>query len=243
MNLVVDIGNSFTKTGLFNRGTLVETAVSEGEDTALLLNFCELHPEITQAIVASVKDYPEQTISRLREKFPVLNFTPATRVPVFNRYETPETLGCDRLASVVAARKHFPKNNVLVIDAGTAITYELLTAAGEYLGGAISPGIRMRYKALHTFTGQLPLLNVREDCMLTGSSTAGSIHSGVLHGSAAEMRGMITAYRRLYPGLKVLLTGGDYKYFDKQLKIKTFAAPNLVLEGLNLILDFNFETI
>ena len=135
-----------------------------------------------------------------------------------------------------------PETDILVIDAGTAITYDIITAEGNYLGGGISPGITMRYKALHTFTGRLPLLDYYEDAQLIGDDTASSIHSGVLNGALAEMEGIIQSYQLVYPALKIILTGGDHNYFDKRLKIKTFAAPNLVLEGLNLILIFNIET-
>jgi len=143
----------------------------------------------------------------------------------------------------VGARFLVPGCDILVIDSGTAITYDLITAAGEYLGGGISPGLSMRYKALHTFTNRLPLLDYYDDAQLIGDDTSSSIHSGVLNGALAEMEGIIKSYQILYPGLKIILTGGDHNYFDKRLKIKTFAAPNLVLEGLNLILDFNIETL
>jgi type III pantothenate kinase len=146
------------------------------------------------------------------------------------------------LAGVVGASQMFPAADVLVIDAGTAITYDLLTCSGEYLGGGISPGINMRYRGLHTFTDRLPLLNSYDVADLIGSDTASCIYSGVLNGALAEMEGIIFRYQKLYPGLKIVLTGGDFNYFDKTLKIKTFAAPNLVLEGLNLILRFNLET-
>jgi type III pantothenate kinase len=117
-----------------------------------------------------------------------------------------------------------------------------VTAQGEYLGGAISPGITMRYKALHAFTSRLPLLEYYDDVQLIGDDTSSCIYSGVLNGTAAEMEGIIQQYRQIYPGLKTILTGGDQNYFDRRLKIKTFAAPNLVLEGLNLILNFNIGT-
>jgi type III pantothenate kinase len=161
---------------------------------------------------------------------------------VINKYNTPETLGKDRLAGVVGAMQLMPASDILVIDAGTALTYDIVTSSGEYLGGAISPGITMRYKALHTFTNRLPLLDYNDDAQLIGYDTSSCIHSGVLNGAAAEMEGIIQQYRQIYPGLRIILTGGDQNYFDKRLKIKTFAAPNLVLEGLNLILDFNIGT-
>jgi type III pantothenate kinase len=128
-----------------------------------------------------------------------------------------------------------------VIDAGTAITFDFITSGGEYLGGSISPGIRMRYKALHTFTGRLPLLETGETAKLIGGTTPESIHSGVLNGVAIEVEGTVQRYLKEYPTLRIILSGGDHNYFDKQLKVKTFAAPNLVLEGLNFILNYNLE--
>jgi type III pantothenate kinase len=177
----------------------------------------------------------------LKKHFNTVFFGHNTTVPIINNYGSPETLGKDRLAGVIGAKHWMPNSNILVIDAGTAITYDLVTANGEFLGGGISPGIAMRYKALHTFTGRLPLLDYYGDAELIGTDTASSIHSGVLNGAVAEMEGIIKGYQPLYPGLKIILTGGDHNYFDKRLKIKTFAALNLVLEGLNLILNFNIE--
>jgi type III pantothenate kinase len=169
-------------------------------------------------------------------------FSQNTSLPIINKYRTPETLGKDRLAGVVGAQHLLPACDILVIDAGTAITYDFITSSGEFIGGSISPGIAMRYKALNTYTDRLPLLNYYDNAKLIGDDTSTSIFSGVLNGAVAEMEGIIQQYREVYPGIKIILTGGDHNYFDKRLKIKTFAAPNLVLEGLNLILDFNIET-
>jgi type III pantothenate kinase len=154
---------------------------------------------------------------------------------------TSETLGADRLAAAVAAHSLMPSDNVLLINAGTAITYDVVTADGVHLGGAISPGIIIRYKALHTFTGRLPLLDEITDSPLIGQTTVGSILSGVLNGTLSEVDGMIERYGQLYSGMKTILSGGDNNYFDKRLKNKTFAIPNLVLTGLNITLDYNLE--
>ncbi|MDO9254364.1 MAG: type III pantothenate kinase [Bacteroidales bacterium] len=242
MNLIIDTGNTFTKLALFQGREMVAFSSFEGVDEKQIIKFCELNLSIKNAILSSVKAYPSGIDAYLNDHYFTVLFSHTTSIPVINKYGTPETLGKDRLAGVVGAQKILPANDILVIDAGTAITYDFITASGEYMGGAISPGIAMRYKALNTYTDRLPLLNYYEEVQLTGNDTYTSIYSGVLNGAVAEMEGIIQQYRNLYPGIKIIITGGDHNYFDKRLKIKTFAAPNLVLEGLNLILDFNIET-
>lgn len=242
MNLIIDTGNTLTKLALFQGREMVVFSSFEGIDAKHVIQFCESYLLIKNAILSTVKEYPSEIDVFLHQRYNTIIFNQNTSVPVINKYCTPETLGKDRLAGVVGAQLLMPASDILVIDAGTAITYDLVTASGEYLGGSISPGITMRYKALHTFTNRLPLLDYYDEAQLIGDDTSTSIHSGVLNGAVAEMEGIIQQYRNLYPGLKIILTGGDYNYFDKRLKIKTFAAPSLVLEGLNLILDFNIET-
>lgn len=243
MNLIIDTGNTLTKLALFLGREMVAFSSFAGVETRPIIKFCEANLLITNAILSTVKEYPSEIDLYLGQHYNTVFFSHTTSVPVENKYGTPETLGKDRLAGAIGAQQMFPSSDNLVIDAGTAITYDLITADGEYLGGAISPGITMRYKALHTFTSRLPLLNYYDDAQLIGDDTSTSIHSGVLNGTVAEMEGIIQRYQLVYPGLKIILTGGDHNYFDKRLKIKTFAAPNLVLEGLNLILDFNIETL
>jgi len=242
VNLVIDTGNTLTKLALYQGREMLAFSSFEGVHPRQFIQFCESNVLVENAIISSVKEYPAEIDEYLRAQFNTIIFNHTTPVPVINKYNTPETLGKDRLAGVVGAMQQMPASDVLVIDAGTAITYDIVTASGEYLGGAISPEITMRYKALHTFTNRLPLLDYNDDAQLIGYDTSSCIHSGVLNGAAAEMEGIIQQYRQIYPGLRIILTGGDQNYFDKRLKIKTFAAPNLVLEGLNLILDFNIGT-
>ncbi len=243
MNFIIDTGNTLTKLALFQGKEMVAFTSFAGIDAKHIIQFCESNKQIENAILSTVKAYPAEIDEFLNRNYKTLLFNHLTPVPVTNNYGTPETLGKDRLAGVVGARQLIPRSHILVIDAGTAITYDIVTDEGEYLGGAISPGIAMRYKALHTFTDRLPLLDYYDDAQLIGEDTSTSIHSGVLNGALAEMEGIIQRYQLVYPGLKIILTGGDHNYFDKRLKIKTFAAPNLVLEGLNLILNFNIETL
>ena len=243
MNFVIDIGNTLTKLALFQGREMVAFTSFEGVDVQHIRQFCQQNQVISNAIISTVKDYPVELDTFLSQQYKVVFFIHDTPIPVSNKYLTPETLGKDRLAGVIGARQLMPTTDVLVIDAGTAITYDLITAEGEYLGGSISPGIAIRYKALHTFTGRLPLIDYYGNTPLIGNDTGSAIQSGVLNGVLAEMEGIIGSYRLMYPGLKIIVTGGDHNYFDKRLKIKTFAAPNLVLEGLNLILNFNIETL
>jgi len=242
MNLIIDSGNTLTKLALYQGLEMVAFTSFTESGIGQLENFCSSEGQIKNAILSSVKESSYETSEFLRRKYNTIVLDHHTPVPVINKYSTPETLGKDRLAAAVGASQMFPATHLLVIDAGTAITYDLVTADREYLGGGISPGINMRYHALHTFTGRLPLLNLTDDANLIGNDTASSIHSGVLNGTLAELEGIIKRYQDLYPGLKIILTGGDHNYFDKRLKIKPLAAPNLVLKGLNLILRFNLET-
>jgi type III pantothenate kinase len=164
-----------------------------------------------------------------------------TQIPLKNAYKTPETLGKDRIAAAVAAWHEFPGKDLLVIDAGTAITMDMVTKPGEFLGGAIAPGIDLRFKALHTFTGRLPLIKRKNINYLTGTSTEESINSGVINGIAAEIDGIIDKYKILYPDLITIFGGGDSKFLHKRLKNSIFALPNPVVNGLHTILNYNIE--
>ncbi|MGL4492132.1 MAG: type III pantothenate kinase, partial [Tannerellaceae bacterium] len=156
-------------------------------------------------------------------------------------YKTPNTLGRDRLAAVVGAHSIKPGHNLLVIDAGTAITYEFLNAEGCYMGGNISPGMKTRFKALNYYTQKLPLLNEDGDTPDLGDSTETAIRSGVVNGVVFEIDGYINSLRSKYSDLFVFLTGGHSFYFERRLKNSIFADINLVLIGLNTILDYNVE--
>jgi len=164
-----------------------------------------------------------------------------TPLPIKNEYKSPETLGKDRLAAVIGAATMFPNNSSLVIDAGTCITYDFINFEKEYYGGAISPGLETRFKSLNHFTQALPLIEYKGNSVpeFTGNNTENAILSGVINGFAAEISAFIEHYKSEHNSLNIIISGGHYKYFDKLLKYKTFAAPNLVLTGLKAILDFN----
>jgi type III pantothenate kinase len=154
-------------------------------------------------------------------------------------YATPTTLGVDRIAGVCGAKHMSPKTNVLVIDAGTCITYDFLDRDGNFLGGGISPGLMMRFNAVHNFTARLPLVPLVEIAPLIGDSTETCIQSGVINGLIEELGGIISLYRQKFEGLAVILSGGDARFFENKLKGSIFAVPELVLSGLNSILIHN----
>ncbi|MFB9056988.1 type III pantothenate kinase [Mariniflexile ostreae] len=240
MNLVIDIGNSFVKLAVFSQNKLKHKEITEleyfSEEVDVLL---QTYPLIKKAIIASVAKMDENTISDLEKKVQVLVLNRETPLPFINKYSTPHTLGMDRIALVSASVYQFPHTNSLVIDAGTCVTYDFVTNTNEYLGGAISPGIQLRYKALHNFTANLPLLEQEIPNSIIGNSTDSAIHAGVVIGILKEIDGVIETYKQKYSDLTVILTGGDANFLSKQLKSSIFANSNFLLEGLNTILQFN----
>jgi type III pantothenate kinase len=162
-------------------------------------------------------------------------------LPIRSSYQTPETLGKDRLAAVVGAAFLQPDMDILVIDAGTAVTYDCIDASGVYHGGNIAPGVEMRLKALHTFTQKLPLVKVNANVDFLGKDTQSAIQAGVLYGVVLEIDGYIERLMLKYPKLSVFLTGGSAVLFDNKLKSRIFADKNLVLTGLNRILQHNVK--
>ncbi len=237
MKLVIDLGNTTQKLAVFSDDEIVFIKTAENISASVENIFSE-YP-ISSAIIASVIDNPVEIISIVKSRCPMFILEQDTPVPVTNNYLTPETLGSDRLAAAVMGHYLYPRKNVLVIDAGTCIKYDFVDSQGVYHGGAISPGQNMRLKALHTFTGKLPLIELSEQYRLTGKNTEQSILSGVVYGAVAEIDGIINQYKERYPDLKVLLSGGDSEYLVSKLKSKIFAVSNIVLSGLKIILDYN----
>jgi type III pantothenate kinase len=194
---------------------------------------------ITNGILSSVSFIAEKKIEKLKNIINLSILSSSTKVPFINLYETPKTLGVDRIALVVNAVKKFSKKNILIIYSGTCITFDFVNEESEYLGGAISPGIEMRYKSLNVFTSKLPILEKKIAQNFIGNSTNESINSGVVNGVIQEIEGVINQYKRKYLDLTVVLTGGDTNFLSKQLKSSIFANQNFLLEGLNEILIFN----
>ncbi|HOZ87575.1 MAG TPA: type III pantothenate kinase [Bacteroidia bacterium] len=192
--------------------------------------------------IGSVTGAHEDVFESLKKKFKTTLFSATSPVPLKNLYQSALTLGSDRMAAAVGAYSFYPNSNVLTIDAGTCIKYNFVNANNEYLGGAISPGIPMRLKAMHDYTHALPEIEADTTYeKLTGQNTRESLLSGAIIGAALEADGMISSYKALYPALQVVITGGDAPYLCKQLKNRFFANQNILLYGLNTILNFNIE--
>ena len=241
MNLAIDIGNTVAKLALFDNGELVEVLSSSNHSLDCLAMLCQKYP-VDKAVMASVIKV-SRTIRRQLAKIEVsvLELTYRTPVPINNRYRTPETLGMDRLAAVVGANNLMPGKDILVIDAGTAVTYEFIDADANYWGGNISPGIYTRFKALNACCDKLPLIDKEGEDIDMGYDTETAIRAGVIKGMQYEMMGYIELMRKKYPNLLVFLTGGDRFSFDDSLKSIIFADRFLVLKGLNTILEYNVK--
>jgi len=240
MNLIIDIGNTRIKVAVFQQYKLVETEIISNDELIFTLKNKQKKFSLKNAIISSVGKIKSKDIKALNTIQKVITLDHSIKVPFMNKYKTPKTLGVDRIALVSAAVHQFPKKNVLIIDAGSCITYDFVSSKKEYFGGAISPGINMRYKSLNYFTANLPKLEIGE-FSLTGINTNQSIHSGVLNGILHEIDGVIAEYQDKSPNLTVVLTGGDTNFLAKKLKSSIFANPNFLLEGLNSILIHNID--
>lgn len=240
INLVIDIGNSRTKIALFNQHDLmfnVPLDILTAENVKMLK---DEHPQLKKAILSSVKPYDEELKRILSEEFDqFLELDHQTELPIENLYETPETLGKDRIAAAVGANELFPGQNLLIIDAGTAITYDLVSEKNQFIGGNISPGLEMRFKALNHFTGKLPLISYSDEFELIGRNTTDAIRAGVQNGILYEMGQNIDFFNKNYRNLHIIMTGGDANFFDKKLNYSIFVHFNLTLIGLNRILEHN----
>lgn len=236
MNIVVDSGNTFSKIGWF-----------EGEKLIRYTTHLEF-PELIRKVRAELPEYLffssvgktlEEFQEVLGESVQVTGLTPETPLPITRHYDTPQTLGADRIAAAAGANYLFPNEDLVVIDMGTCITYDLIDRNAVFEGGLISPGVRMRFNAMHTFTKRLPLFEPEKEPDLIGKSTRQAMQSGVMNGTLAEIEGIIERYRHNYPTLRVVLCGGDAAFFESSLKPPIFAVPELVLIGLNRILTYN----
>jgi type III pantothenate kinase len=241
MNVVIDIGNSRQKVGFFQHTTLKEKKVFSDLNTLLEALRSPSHV-LGALLVSSVVPLSEHVLTSLRalcRRVWVLDANLA--LPIQIRYRTPHTLGVDRLAAACGAQHFFPRTNCLVIDAGTCINYEFVDADGNYLGGAISPGVSMRLQAMHQLTAKLPLLSPEANPPWLGQDTASCMLSGAVVGAWEEINGFIARYQSQYAPVQVIMTGGDVQLFESQLKPAIFVAPDLVLVGLNRILMHHVE--
>lgn len=233
MNLIIDIGNSYYKCGEFNGDELTRRVIFENEKE---FNEYLKSSNFEKAIVSSVSS---NKMHQMFNDVHVLFFDHQTNIPISNEYRTPETLGLDRLAAVIGAKKIFPEHDILVIDCGTCITYDFITKNGNYKGGGISPGLRMKFSALNNFTARLPLIEKLDETELIGSGTEDSIMSGVINGTIAEISGIIQKYKNISDNLAPVLCGGDASFLSKNLESEVKLEENLVLIGLNEVLKFN----
>jgi type III pantothenate kinase len=238
MNLAIDLGNTRVKAALFSGRELVEAKVYDSLDA--LSADSSFYRKAKKCMVGSVVNDVHYITDRLKDLKDLKVFMVQSPIPLKNLYKSALTLGSDRLAASVGGYALYPNKNVLVIDAGTCVKFNFTNSNNEYLGGAISPGLQMRFKALKHFTDKLPLVNFDENFeKLIGQSTEESILSGVINGVLIEADGVINEYRKAYPDLTILVTGGDTGFFAKRLKNRIFAHPHLVLNGLNEILIYN----
>jgi type III pantothenate kinase len=229
MNLIIDFGNTRVKAALFKGQQLTETNAYNSVNE--LVADKAFYSTAKRCIIGSVINTDTQITEALKHIKDVRFFTSETKIPLKNLYKSASTLGSDRLAAAVGAYSLYPLKNSLVIDAGTCLKFNFTSEKAEYLGGAISPGLQMRFKALQHFTDKLPLISIPDNFdKLIGQNTEESILSGVINGILLETDGVINEYKKLYPDLTIVITGGDTDFFVKHLKNRIFAHPHLVLK-------------
>ncbi|MEX2512016.1 MAG: type III pantothenate kinase [Cyclobacteriaceae bacterium] len=237
VNLVIDIGNTQIKTGYFRNGALISEQKFEQWDRCLE---ALRDQDFERIIVSTVKGSKKELDAVL--PFPYIFFDQNLPLPIKNRYKSPLTLGLDRLAAVVGGMGFSGSGPLLTVDLGTCITYDFLNEFQEYLGGAISPGVNMRAKAMNQQTAKLPLVKMpAADISFVGTDTVTCLQSGIYFGVYEEMNGFIARYTSAYPELKVFICGGDANYFESLTKDHIFVIPNLVLYGLDRILMYNVD--
>lgn len=245
MNLIVDIGNTRTKIAFFENNELVEKAILEN-GTLGELSAATAGLSIDGAILSATGLDTEGVENFLNQQYPFVRFDHTTPIPIKNKYKTPETLGKDRLAAVIAAKMMFPKDNCLVIDAGTCLTYNFVTANNMFIGGNITPGLTMRLKAMHHFTARLPEIERHTEGVefmdILGTTTETAVRIGAQVGVLAEVEGFVARFIRNFGKIKVVLTGGDGEFLMKHVVLsERYFERHLVLEGLNQILNFNLK--
>ncbi len=238
MNLVIDIGNSLTKVAVAEGETIINVDKYEVLSTEVIDRTISKYSP-NKAIISNVGKIDKEVASHLISIIPTIEFNSLTKIPITNNYKTPQTLGLDRIALVVGANYLYSSTNLLVIGCGTAITYDLIDNKSQYHGGAISPGIALRFKSLHQHTANLPLLERVDKFELIGSSTSECIESGVLNGVIGEIDYYINRIKEEFPSPMIIVTGGDANFFVNKLKNSIFVVQNLVIIGLNRILEFN----
>lgn len=239
MLLTIDVGNTKIKCAVFEENTLLEKFVfDQNEALNFFKKIFKKFNTICFSIASSVGKLEKECLSYVEKHSKLLVITHQFSFPFENLYKTPTTLGIDRMVLASGASLSFPNTNCLIIDAGTCITYDFLNDKGQYFGGAISPGLQLRYKSLHNYTEKLPLLEKETIDFFIGQSTNESIHSGIINGIVHEIEGFISQYFLKYQHLTIILTGGDADFLAKRLKSTIFANSNFLLESLNLLFNY-----
>jgi type III pantothenate kinase len=242
MILTVDIGNTRIKAAVFEGDILLNHFVfSKNELQKNIENILKKFKNTTHLVVASVGDVEKEAFLVLNHEIIVHFVSHNDPFPFVNEYETPQTLGIDRLVLAAGATLQFPNQNRLVIDAGTCVTYDFVDIDNNYLGGAISPGLRLRYEALHNYTSKLPLLQLENPKQFIGTSTSQSIHSGIVNALVYEIDGFIDEYKGLFSNFIIILTGGDTEFLAKRLKNTIFANSNFLIESLNQTFQYKIN--
>lgn len=230
--LVVDLGNTDLKFGVYT-----ESLILTGRGWDALLQFVE-HDHVHFSLVSNVASSDHE--ARLKKLLPDILFLKNIKhIPLNNQYETPHTLGQDRLANAVAISHLTRSGAALCIDVGTCLKFDFIDEQQAYLGGSIAPGLHMRFRALHEYTANLPLIETWENPKLFGTDTQSSLISGVIEGMSNEINATILRYQEHYKKLTIFLTGGDHIHFENAIKSRIFADPNLTLHGLKIILEAN----
>lgn len=238
MNLIVDIGNTSTKLALFNGKKKVSVNRLNEIDCANLEKILSFN-KVEKAIISSVRELPEFVFDLLFNNIPSVHIlSHQSKLPFKVEYETPESLGSDRIAAIAGAYQLFHGRTVLVIDAGTAITYDLLSGR-SFKGGNISPGLSMRFRALNQFTGKLPLVTDVSDYSFPGRNTIDAITAGVVTGVVYEINEYIRTFEEKHPGIKVIISGGDGLMLRDKINYPAEYLPDIVIDGLNYILEYN----
>lgn len=239
IQVIIDIGNTLVKISAYCNSECLKSDRSTELSVSFFEDFLKEVPEKSKAILSSVRNLDAKILQVLNEKLCLMELNSKTLIPISNHYSTPETLGSDRLAAVIGAAFLFQKANVLVIDAGSCITWDFIDQNKNYLGGGIAPGFQMRLQAIHNFTAKLPLIKSEFASDLLGKSTEEAIKAGCVNAVVLEMDAVIDKFKERYLDLKVILCGGDAGLIQKEIKNNTFVHPDLVQIGLKEILDFN----
>ncbi len=238
LNLCIDIGNSRIKMALFENDVLIQFSVFEHNDEPKIKEWLA-NKSISKGIYSSVIKANPAWLYSIHQKDKLIKLDSNIKTPLKNHYKTPLSLGTDRVAAMVGAISQFPSENLLVVNAGSCVTFDLVDKNHVFIGGNIAPGLGMRWKAMHQFTANLPrVLNLDSDLGFLGNTTMSALHNGGFQGIVMEIEGYFDRLKQDNADLKCIITGGTAPFLVNQLKIDNFAEPYLVLKGLNNILNY-----